>query len=130
MFDGVKVLDVHAHVSAPMGGVGYLNRLLQATNGVMASPINTPAAPQFGLADADFVRSVDAHLAYIDERQIVGVAPDRCNSLRAIVCHIDLVSIQLKNRLDGIGSFLVIVDDKNPPMYGGCFGLLCCLHLK
>jgi predicted TIM-barrel fold metal-dependent hydrolase len=71
VFDGLAVLDVHAHVSAPMGGTGWFNMLLQATNGVMPSPIGDPAASaQFGLGDEDFVASVGRHIAYIDERQI------------------------------------------------------------
>ena len=71
MYDGLKVLDVHSHVSAPMGGVGQFNMLMQATNGIMPSPIDKPsAAAQYGLGDEDFARSVGNHLAYIDERQI------------------------------------------------------------
>lgn len=71
MYEGLKVLDVHSHVSAPMGGVGQFSMFLQATNGVLPSPIGQPAAAaQFGLGDEDFARSVAAHLAYIDERQI------------------------------------------------------------
>ncbi|MFN0026136.1 MAG: amidohydrolase family protein [Acidimicrobiales bacterium] len=70
MFDGVNVLDVHSHVSAPMGGVGYINMLMQAMNGVLPSPIDTPAAAQFGLDDEAFATSVGNHIAYINERQI------------------------------------------------------------
>ena len=79
MFDGYKVLDVHSHVSAPMGGMAQLSMLMQATNGTMPSPIGTNAAAQFGLDDEGFARSVGAHLAYIDERaidvQVLGPRP-------------------------------------------------------
>jgi predicted TIM-barrel fold metal-dependent hydrolase len=70
MYNGVKVLDVHAHVSAPMGGVGQVSMLMQATNGTMPSPIGGPGAAALGLGDEDFARSVANHIAYIDERQI------------------------------------------------------------
>jgi predicted TIM-barrel fold metal-dependent hydrolase len=71
MYNGTKVLDVHSHVSAPMGGVGQLSMLMHATNGTIPSPLGNPsAAAGLGLGDEDFARSVAAHMAYIDERQI------------------------------------------------------------
>jgi len=79
MYQGSKVLDVHAHVSAPMGGMAQMSMLMQAMNGTMASPIDTAAAEQFGLGDEDFAVSVGRHVAYIDERdidvQILGPRP-------------------------------------------------------
>lgn len=70
MYQGTKVLDVHAHVSAPMGGMAQMSMLMQAMNGAMDSPIDGAAAEQFGLGDEDFAVSVGRHVAYIDERQI------------------------------------------------------------
>ncbi len=79
MYDGYKVLDVHSHVSAPMGGMGQVSMFLQATNGTMPSPIDGPTAGQFGLDDEAFAKSVANHMAYIDERnidvQILGPRP-------------------------------------------------------
>ena len=70
MYNGLKVLDVHSHVSHPMGGMGQVFMFMNAMNATLASPIDTPAAGQFGLDDEAFATSVGAHLAYIDERQI------------------------------------------------------------
>ncbi len=79
MFDGYRVLDVHSHVSAPMGGMGQISMFMQSMNGALPSPIDTPSAGQFGLDDEAFERSVAAHMAYIDERnidaQILGPRP-------------------------------------------------------
>lgn len=79
MYQGTKVLDVHAHVSPPMGGMGQTNMFMQAMNGTMPSPIDTPAAEQLGLGDEDFAVSVGRHIDYIDERaidrQILGPRP-------------------------------------------------------
>lgn len=70
MYQGTKVLDVHSHVSAPMGGLGQANMFMQAMNGAMPSPIGSAAAAQFGLTDDDFEVSVGRHMDYINERQI------------------------------------------------------------
>ncbi len=79
MFDGYRVLDVHSHVSAPMGGMGQISMFMQSMNSALPSPIDTPSAAQFGLDDEAFDRSVAAHMAYIDERsidaQILGPRP-------------------------------------------------------
>lgn len=71
MYNGLKVLDVHSHVSPPMAGLGQMNMMMQATNGAMPSPIFKPAAAAgVGLGEEDFAKSVANHMAYIDERQI------------------------------------------------------------
>ncbi|MCU1373950.1 MAG: amidohydrolase [Actinomycetia bacterium] len=70
MFNGHPVLDVHAHVSHPMAGMGQLYMFMQATNEAIESPINTAQAAQFGLDDEAFAVTVASHLAYIDERDI------------------------------------------------------------
>lgn len=70
MFHGRTVLDVHAHVSHPMGGMGMLYMFMQGRNGAIPSPIGTAQASFFGLDDAAFEVSVGGHVAYIDERQI------------------------------------------------------------
>jgi predicted TIM-barrel fold metal-dependent hydrolase len=79
VYGGRTVLDVHAHVSAPMGGMGQVNMLLQSMNGVFPSPVDGPTAAQFGLDDEAFAVSVGRHLDYIDERdidvQILGPRP-------------------------------------------------------
>ena len=52
MYNGVKVLDVHGHVSSPENTNNYL-MLMMASNTAMASPIaGGKQAP--GLTDEDF----------------------------------------------------------------------------
>ncbi|GGI07536.1 amidohydrolase family protein [Egicoccus halophilus] len=80
MYNGKKVFDVHGHVSAPMGGVGRFNMVLQATNMVINNPMGDPTlAGVFGLEDDDWDTSVGNHLKVMDERdidvQIIGPRP-------------------------------------------------------
>ena len=71
MFNGLKVLDVHAHVSPPMQGTGMTAMMTMATNAAMPSPLaNESAAEQLGLGGEAFATSVAAHIKYIDDRQI------------------------------------------------------------
>lgn len=70
MFNELPVLDVHAHVSHPMPGMGMLYMHLRATNGPIPSPIDAPSAGRYGLDRDSFAESVGRHVAYIDERQI------------------------------------------------------------
>ncbi|MHB8573780.1 MAG: amidohydrolase family protein [Dehalococcoidia bacterium] len=80
MYNGVKVLDVHGHVSAPAGGQSYLVSML-ASNTATPSPLSAgrggPARP--GMSDEDFQRTAAEHAAYMDARnidvQIIGPRP-------------------------------------------------------
>ena len=79
MFNSQPVLDVLAHVSHPMGGMGMVYMFLNATNHAMESPIGTDAATRFGLDDEAFEVTVGRHVSYIDERnidvQVIGPRP-------------------------------------------------------
>ena len=79
VINGVKVLDVHAHVSHPMEGMGRMFMFMQGANMNFDSPIGTPAADQFGLGDEAFEVAVQQHIDCIDERnidaQILGPRP-------------------------------------------------------
>ena len=58
VFNGTKVLDVHAHVSPPMQGVGVVNMLLRSSNTVMPDPLAATRAGGFGLDEAAWAASV------------------------------------------------------------------------
>ena len=80
MYNGKKVFDVHGHVSAPMGGVGRFNMILQATNMVIDNPLADPTlAGVFALDDDDWDVTVGGHIKVMDERdidvQIIGPRP-------------------------------------------------------
>jgi predicted TIM-barrel fold metal-dependent hydrolase len=76
MYCGYKVLDVHAHVSAPESAYVLVAQMLGAN-----TPIPSPL--RFGgrlrLPDADYEAAAARHVAYIDERaidvQILGPRP-------------------------------------------------------
>ena len=79
MYNGVKVLDVHGHVSAPDGGHRYLTAML-SHNTATPSPLSSGrGGGRAGMTDEDFDRTVGHHVAYIDERnidvQIIGPRP-------------------------------------------------------
>jgi predicted TIM-barrel fold metal-dependent hydrolase len=78
MYNGVKVLDVHGHVSSPEATSNYL-MLMMAANTPFPSPIGS--ARGAGLTPDDFVRASQRHVAYMDERnidvQIIGPRPFR-----------------------------------------------------
>jgi predicted TIM-barrel fold metal-dependent hydrolase len=77
VYNGVKVLDVHGHVSAPPAGQAYLLSML-ASNTPSASPLSG-GAPRPGMADEDFRSAAASHARYMDERnidvQIIGPRP-------------------------------------------------------
>lgn len=81
MYDELKVLDVHAHVSVPQLANSVLLSML-ATNTAMASPLSGgEGAPPTGqtVSEEQFRDAAAAHVAYIDERgidvQIIGPRP-------------------------------------------------------
>jgi predicted TIM-barrel fold metal-dependent hydrolase len=67
MYQDYKVLDVHAHVSAPSIAYSLIGQMLGAN-----TPIRSPL--RFGgrlvIPESDFEASVSKHVSYIDERQI------------------------------------------------------------
>jgi predicted TIM-barrel fold metal-dependent hydrolase len=81
MYSGTKVLDVHAHVTVPLGAFGILPLLL-GSNTARAHPIMSAGKglpPRFAITDDDFREAAAAHVAYIDERnidvQVIGPRP-------------------------------------------------------
>jgi hypothetical protein len=62
MYNGVKVLDVHGHVSPPGNGASQLGLML-ASNTAIRSPLKVGrSASQPGMTDDDFEKSGQAHL--------------------------------------------------------------------
>jgi predicted TIM-barrel fold metal-dependent hydrolase len=83
MYNDVKVLDVHGHVSMPAGAMGWLAMLL-GSNTALPSPLTGAAhgvtnPAQSGVTEADFQAATSHHIAYIDERlidvQLIGPRP-------------------------------------------------------
>lgn len=79
MYNDVKVLDVHGHVSHPFGGMGQMLMFMQAVNAPMPSPIGTRGARGAGLGEEDFAKTVGRHVAELDDRgidhQVIGPRP-------------------------------------------------------
>ena len=76
MYNGVKVLDVHSHVTVPPSSNAFLSMLL-ASNTAMKSPLSEGGR---GMAtEEEFRAANDRHIAYMDERdidvQIIGPRP-------------------------------------------------------
>jgi len=70
MYNGVKVLDVHGHVSGPGNGAQQMGLML-ASNTALNSPLKvgkSAAAP--GLTDDDFRKTGQNHVDLLDDRQI------------------------------------------------------------
>ncbi len=83
MYNGVKVLDVHGHVSAPAAARAFIAGML-ASNTPTRSPIASGFSPARGrngldLSEEAFQASCGGHAAYMDERnvdvQIIGPRP-------------------------------------------------------
>lgn len=81
MYEDLKVLDVHAHVSVPPAANTFAVNLM-ATNTDMASPLSGgPGHSPFMVMPSEdqFREAAAAHVAYIDERgidvQIIGPRP-------------------------------------------------------
>ena len=81
MYNGVKVLDVHAHVSVPTGANATLVQLLGSNTSrptaVLKAGKGLPA--NFRITDDDFRWAALQHVNYIDERnidvQVIGPRP-------------------------------------------------------
>jgi predicted TIM-barrel fold metal-dependent hydrolase len=86
MYNGVKVLDMHGHVSSPEATSNYL-MLMMAANTAFPSPLPTGGVPaaggrtSAGLSPDDFMKASQRHVDYMDERtidvQIIGPRPFR-----------------------------------------------------
>ena len=71
MYDGLKVLDVHGHMSAPMSSLGMYNMLSLGSNVPIESPVGNPNGEErFGLTADAWAKSVGRHISQMDERQI------------------------------------------------------------
>ena len=81
MYNGIKVLDVHAHVSVPTGANATLVQLLGSntarTGTVLKAGKGLPA--NFRITDEDFRWAAANHVKYIDDRnidvQVIGPRP-------------------------------------------------------
>ena len=76
MYNGVKVLDVHSHVSVPPSSRGFV-ALLLASNTPMKSPFTEGGRD--GATLEEYQKTAATHIAYMDERdidvQIIGPRP-------------------------------------------------------
>ena len=69
MYNGVKVLDVHGHVSSPEATSNYL-MLMMAANTAFPNPLQPGGRATPGLSPEDFQRASKRHVDYMDERNI------------------------------------------------------------
>ena len=74
MYNNLKVLDVHGHVSVPLSAMGWLAMIL-GSNTALPSPLEpTPEGitnPTLsGVTEEEYRSAVERHVSYIDERQI------------------------------------------------------------
>jgi len=80
MYNGVKVLDVHGHVSSPEATSNYL-MMMMAANTPFPNPLQPGGRPTPGLSPEDFKKASQRHVDYMDERnidvQIIGPRPFR-----------------------------------------------------
>ena len=80
MYNGVKVLDVHGHVSSPEATGNYL-MLMMAANTPFPNPLQPGGRQTPGLSPEDFKRASQRHVEYMDARnidvQIIGPRPFR-----------------------------------------------------
>ena len=78
MYNNVRVLDVHGHVSVPFSANSFLV-LMMGSNTPMASPIGQDKAGPAGVTREDFHGAALGHAKYMDERnidvQIIGPRP-------------------------------------------------------
>jgi predicted TIM-barrel fold metal-dependent hydrolase len=80
MYKGVKVLDVHGHVSSPEATSNYL-MLMMAANTAFPNPLAPGGRATPGLSPDDFKKASQRHIDYMDARnidvQIIGPRPFR-----------------------------------------------------
>jgi predicted TIM-barrel fold metal-dependent hydrolase len=80
VYNGVKVLDVHAHPRSPVAADAYLARLL-GVNTPSPTPLASGSSKQPGLTDDDFRQAAEPHVRYIDQLsidvQLLGPGPTR-----------------------------------------------------
>jgi len=78
MYNNVRVLDVHGHVSVPFSANSFL-MLMMGSNTPMPSPIGQDKAGPAGVSVADFHAAALGHARYMDERnidvQVIGPRP-------------------------------------------------------
>ena len=78
MYNNVRVLDVHGHVSVPFSANSFLV-LMMGSNTPMASPIGQDKAGPAGVTQEDFRVAALGHAKYMDDRnidvQIIGPRP-------------------------------------------------------
>src|SRR5579875_2460012 len=76
VYNGVKVFDVHSHVSVPPASNAFLASLM-ASNTAMRSPLSQGGRTQ--VSEEEFRAAAARHLAYMDDRdidvQIIGPRP-------------------------------------------------------
>ena len=82
MYDGVKVLDVHGHVSPPFGGLGAWLTFTLGSNapfGDLATERGRKSAARYGLSKEEMSTTVAEHVAALDARgidvQLIGPRP-------------------------------------------------------
>ena len=68
MYNDIKVLDIHGHVSAPLHGTPAVAFMMAANFDVMADPLITPDL--FGMTEEAWVKSVAKHTTLLDSYQI------------------------------------------------------------
>ena len=78
MYNGTKVLDIHAHVSGPGNGGQYLALLLASNTPLPADP-RGKGAPQFGIGEQGWAASLKRHVDMMDDHnidaQLIGPRP-------------------------------------------------------
>ena len=84
MYNNVKVLDIHAHVSAPGHGVSVL-AYMQTLNTPILSDPRTHELPELGITDEGWAQSHGRHLQVMEERgidaQLLGPRPVFMNGM-------------------------------------------------
>jgi predicted TIM-barrel fold metal-dependent hydrolase len=80
VYNGVKVLDVHAHPRSPVASDAFLARIL-GVNSPAATPLASGSSQQPGCTDEDFRQAAEPHVRYIDQLnidvQLLGPGPTR-----------------------------------------------------
>jgi predicted TIM-barrel fold metal-dependent hydrolase len=69
MYNGTPVLDIHAHVSAPLNGTAALALMLASNTPITTDP-RIESIPRVGFTDESWHESVRRHTEMIDDRNI------------------------------------------------------------